>query len=316
MKNSLRLHQRYRRLEKRIIIFIAIITGILLLFPKQVLLIKQEYSASYVLLIYMALSVLFLILNRRRLIIAMFGATGVIALFLKVTLDSHVEFAPSNHTEQLDIQMVHLDQLSGDEKEMTSYIHALDGDLVFFHGLTPDWNDRLTSVVVDNNSQLFSLERIDLFGLGLLAHRNVTSIDTIEFEGIPVLRTNLLLNDFDELRIIQFLLPPGLTHNSKIIQKKFIDKLVSVHGNEKATLFVGDFNLTPWSDNLQYLKYKTNTKCSRVNKSRLNVIQENPFDYYPTAHILYNRKLQNTFFSEMEFNSSLCGVMASYQIKK
>ena len=316
MNERVKTRLKYLAVEKWLVYFIVTITILLLIFSDETLFIKKEVSAKYFLIFYAICSLIALGINGKKLIIVMFGATGVLALFLKITLDSQVYFPPSNHTEQLDIKLINLDQLNGSDEMVLNFVEALNADLILYHGYTPDWRSRLGNALSTNQNGTFvSLERIDLFGMSLISTIPIKSIDTLEFEDIPILRVSLNLNQYDEVQIFNFLLPPGLTQRFKEKQRSFIDQLAQVASDNYATLFIGNFNLTPWADNLQYLKSKVDAKCSRVNKSRLNVVQENPFDYNPTMHILYNRKFQNIFFDELDFNSSPVGVSASYQVK-
>jgi endonuclease/exonuclease/phosphatase (EEP) superfamily protein YafD len=246
----------------------------------------------------------------------MFGATGVMVLFMKLNLDTQVQFVASNYTDQLDIQLINLDFIKADSLEVSNFLKVLDGDVLIFQGYIPSWSPRLNKVLKRQYPHKIRLDRIDLFGQSIYSKRPLLYADTLTFQDIPVLRLGLRLNNFDDIRIYSFTLPPALTRTYEAQQQKFINDVLLAYNTARPSIFLGNFNLTPWSDNLQFLKYKTDTKCSRIHRAKLNLIQENPFDYYPTHHMMYNKLLQNTYFDEIQFNSDYIGIRGSYQVRK
>ncbi len=307
---------RFRRVEIAASVSIAILTCVILLFNKITLPTVYGMSAILFLTIYGIAALVFLIFNYRKLVVTTFACTGAIALFLKLNFDANQHFAFANNTEELVVQLVNLDLVSGSQEEQSTLFSGLDGDVVIFQGYTPKWRKLINEHVSKQLLYRWRFERIDIYGQYIVSRKAFRLTDTLQYEGIPVLRYDVRLNSKDRIRLISLILPPGLTDGVENQTMKLINRLMDAKNENDTSIILGNFNLTPWSDRLQALMYKTDTKNSRINKSKLNLFQENPFDYYPTLHLLYSKEIQNIHFTELEFNSKHIGISGSYQIKQ
>lgn len=312
-------HSKYWRMRKKETIWagvVFVLTLLIVLFSEYTLLADYRFSSNAFLIGYGVLSIVCLVFNFRRLVITTFGCTAIIALFLKLNLDANQKFALDNFTEKLTIQLINLDWLNVAPQEQKEIISSLDADVIVFQGYTPEWRQVIQRHVARDLEHRVYFDRIDLYGQCIVSRKGLIGVDTVVLEDIPVIRVGLQLNEKDRIKLLSFTMPPELTNEESNRQKRFVEKLTLAKNNWSPTLLLGNFNLTPWSDRLQFLKYKTKTKSSRINKSQLNLIQENPFDYDPSIHILYDRHLQNIFFDELDYNSKNLGVVGQYQIKK
>ena len=309
-------YARIKRAEKRGAWLMVLITLLIIVFAEDTILSSLHESAYYYLSGFVAISLVSLFFNYRTFVLTAFGCTGILALFLKLNLDANQSFALDNHTEELVVQLINLELISDEVDRQRQLFRSLDADVLIFQGYNPLWRSIINTYVDSTMMQRVPYNRIDLYGQLILSRKPITFADTIVQHDIPMINLAINLNDGDRLNMISFILPPPLTSRVETQQKAFINQLIFAKSTSTPTLIVGNFNLTPWSDKLQLMKYKTNTKSSRVNKSKLNLIQENPFDYNPSMHMLYNRRVQNTFFDELEYNSVHIGVTGSYQIKK
>ena len=257
----------------------------------------------------------FLLMDHRRLMFLSLLCCGVLCVFLKNRSNSDLRLAEDSSQPSISVAQINLVNIAEDYEGLIESIKQDSVDLICFQEVTPDW----ASFIQDELNEVYpfanSLVRIDPFGQLILSKYPLSAIDTFYHEGIPVLSSLIDLGYNIHLQLISLHPKPIVSDESNSRFEQHLDQISKKVLESKIPLItIGDFNIVPWSDEIQKFKYLSNLNdCRRefVPASPLN-----PFNFHkiPVEHIFYNDRLECVSFNNLRSaQRDYLGIKGKYQ---
>lgn len=276
---------------------------------------KISDYANQIMIFYLLVSMFFLTINQKRLMIFSIVCTGLLAFFLKETTNARIRYAAPNLEEKFQLALINLSSIDSDLKKVFQYISKKNYDIVIFQEYTPEWQGAISGQIEPNFSYKIALPRIDVFGLKILSQYPIITADTLYYEDIPLLKIQLLKNNarFD---VFTAYFPPHLDTKSKEIALGELNLINSkVEALQVPLIVAGVFNMVSWSPEIQDFKESCGLTESRsgyipsMNKGGGGIFGK------PVTHIFYNQLLECTGFNVSRADNDEYGVEARFQLK-
>jgi len=290
---------------------LIVFTTLVIMFPPNMSFLKKgsEY-AVFIMLGFLFLGMLFMILDKKKLMALSLVCVAVLCLFLKNSSNDNLIFPARNNSPILSMAHINLSYIDQEGyEELLDIIDELDPEIISFQEMTPDWNYILKENLSRQYISKHSLVRMDTYGMAIYSKKMFTNVDTFMYQNIPNIRLELNLEDQPLHLCSSYLLPPL----NKSSREKMLNHLALISNkvNEisEPIFAIGDYNLVPWSPEIRDFRVKTNLGLSRrnIDVSRF----QKPYD-----HIMYSNHLECIDFKELE-NESLThiGIYGKYQLK-
>lgn len=276
---------------------------------------KISDYANQIMIFYLLVSMFFLTINQKRLMVFSMLCTGLLAFFLKETTNARIRYATPNLEEKFQLALINLSSIDSDPRKVFQYISKKNYDIVIFQEYTPDWQGAISTFIEPNFSYKIALPRIDVFGLKVLSQYPIISADTLYYEDIPLLKLQLLKNN-SRFDVITAYFPPPLDATSREIASAELHLINSKIESLQVPLVVaGVFNMVPWSPEIQEFKQTGDLIESRsgyipsMDKGSGGIFGK------PVTHIFYNQLLECTGFNISRADNDEYGVEARFQLK-
>jgi len=316
MYNSIK-HFFQKKIVENILLFFLLLGVMITVFAPNLPLLEQSADlANQTMIVYLALSIFFLVIGQQRLMIIGMICTGLFAFFLKETTNARIKYAPLNLEEKLKVALINLSAIDSDPEKVIRYISKKSYDVMIFQEYTPNWEGAINEQIFPTYTHKISLPRIDVYGLNVFSQYPIVDSDTFYYEEIPILKLQLLKNNarFD---IVTSYFPPPINAASKTTDQGELDLIASRIRDLKAPLIVaGVFNMVPWSQEIQDFKESAGLIDSRsgyipsMDKSSGGIFGK------PVTHIFYNELLECTNFNVSRADNDEYGVEAFFQIRE
>ncbi|WP_235297703.1 endonuclease/exonuclease/phosphatase family protein [Portibacter marinus] len=272
-----------------------------------------QFSVDFtvqLMLAYLFLGLLFLTIDKRRLLFTSFICCGMLCLFLKQSSYDRLAFPAVTQQEKVTIAHFNTSSAIGGYESVLSAVLASDADIISFQEVTPDWDAFLT----ENLSTIYPYNvrnvRIDPYGMEIFSKLPIKSYDTFHYQEIPHQLVNIDIADGEQVNIISaHVLPPlgqRLNERARKHLNTIAEKILSI---EAPSIVLGDFNLVYWSNEIISFRQKADLENSRrdISKNLLDV----PYD-----HIFFSKRLECTGFGDITDTSSThLGIIGTYQLK-
>lgn len=289
---------------------LIVLTTIVVMFPPNMSFLKQgaEY-AVFIMLGFLLLGMLFMVLDRKKLMMVSLCCTAILCLFLKSSSNNNLIFPARNNSPIISIAHVNLSYIDQGYEDLLKLIEKLDPEIISFQEMTPDWDFVLKSNLSQKYQSKYALVRMDTYGMAIYSKKMFSNVDTIMYQNIPNIKSEFDMGGYPLVILSSYLLPPlnrSATENMENHLALISEKVQEI----KSPLFaIGDYNLVPWSNEIREFREATNLGFSRrsiaVSKYRI-----------PHDHIMYSNHLECIDFQELEDEKlNHIGIYGTYQFK-
>ena len=290
-------------------VLIALTTLVVMFPPNMSFLKKGSEYAVFIMLGFLFLGMLFMMLDKKKLMTLSLSCVAILCLFLKNSSNANLIFPARNNSPILSMAHINLSYIDKGYDELLEIIDELDPEIISFQEMTPDWNIILKEKLSKKYISKYSLVRMDTYGMAIYSKKMFTNVDTFMYQNIPNIKSEFML-DGQSLHICSSYLLPPLNKSSRDNMLNHL-ALISKKVNEIAdpVFAIGDYNLVPWSPEIRDFRVKTNLGLSRrnIDVSRF----QKPYD-----HIMYSSHLECIDFKELEDEAlNHIGIYGKYQLK-
>lgn len=268
----------------------------------------SEFSA-HIMLGILAVSILAMLLEKKKIMFAGLACAAALALWLKNASNDHLKLPIINEELQLRVAHINLSNVDDSIDDVLNILEVEQVDVVSFQELTPDWTNTLAVELGTKFPYAYTNVRIDPFGKAIYSRYPYSSADTLLSGGIPSLSVNVDVGD-EVFHIISTYLTPALD-NSSLEKAAAQLKRVSDEVNQVQdhVIALGEYNMVYWTQEIRNFRSSTNLKNSRRDIAQGNL--RVPYD-----HIFFSDDLECTEFKEMiGTTQNYLGIIGAYQIK-
>lgn len=268
----------------------------------------SEYTV-HIMFVMLGLGLLFLILDRPKMLFISFLCTGILALFLKEASNTALRYPDANVLTHINIAHFNLSNLSHDMNEVLHIIETKDPDIITFQEYTPEWKNILSKNI--KNKFEFSRKevRIDPFGMAVYSKYPLKNASIINYKKIPNLQFGIDLNDHELDILLSYVLPPVLDQKNQTTEDHLTFLGDAIQRSNKPTIVLGDFNMVYWSNEITKFRgrYKLNNSRKQSNSFGLSI----PYD-----HMFFTNELECTSIEDLaNFQGEHIGIYGVFQHK-
>jgi hypothetical protein len=299
--------------ETGIIVSMLGVVWLILFTPDRPSLKDLTTHAFEAVLIFLGSAMLFMVLNRPRIMFSCLALCAVLCLFLKAKSNSGIQTFFNTSEQEFSICQVVINYGADEFESLSNRLVESEADILNIQELTPEWSLILKKALQEQYPYQVEIKRIDPYGMmvfsryPILDHEVLMYSDTSRAYQIPLLKLKMNIKD----DTIQFFGCHVLPRMNKLDFDKvqfFLDSVALWAVKEDlTTLIAGDFNLTPWDFTLQ--KFITDT--------RLNLSQREPHLFVqPFEHILHSSSIICNKLKEVQTTTgSHLGIQGFYTFK-
>ncbi|MDX1476707.1 MAG: endonuclease/exonuclease/phosphatase family protein [Saprospiraceae bacterium] len=295
-----------------------IAVALLCMFTPDLFILKRGANFTVqIMLMYMVLGMLFLVVNRSRLMFIALGACGCLCLYLKGVSDQRIKFPSENANPQISVAHINL-SLSEDYAETMRTIWSADVDVISFQEYTPDWHDYLLNELSDRYPFKSCHTRIDPYGMAMFSKYPIDHVDTFHFGDVPNLHAQVSVDESTGIHLISaHTAAPVNSEAYATIRAHFREISNYLRQLEGPVITLGDFNLPSWSSEIKEFK-----SYAGLNDSRRDIVPASlqgtiSLLKIPIDHILYSDEIECTAFRVLASqDASHLGIFGKYQMKQ
>lgn len=292
--------------------------ALLCVFTPDLFFLKQGANFTVqIMLMYLVAGLLFLLLDKSRLMFVALAACVALCLYLKSVSDQRIKFPSENANTQISVANVNL-SLSEDYAETMRTIWGADVDVVSFQEYTPDWHEYLTYELTERYPHRVTNTRIDPYGMAMFSKYPIDEINTFNFEDVPNLHTAVTVNEATQIHLIS-------AHTTAPVNAEAYNRIrahlkeISNYVNNLAgpVITLGDFNIPSWSSEVQEFKSFAGLIDSRRDVIPASIQGTISLLKIPIDHIFYSADIECTAFGVITGqNSAHVGILGRYQMKQ
>lgn len=271
-----------------------------------------------IMFVFLLMGLLFLTLRQKNLMMVSFLSCAALCLALRDSFDEQTTsaFYPKlNDNRTVEIAHFNVAAFNEEYEDLLKVIKDSDADIISIQEVTPDWNYFLKTGLETTYPHSHTVVRIDFHGLAVYSKHPFARIDTFHYQEIPNLVGSFQIDStYGEIFFICSHTEPPV--NTAAYEKidGHLDKISAVaNGLKGPVLTIGDYNLVPWSPELQAFRLKANLSNSRRNFSASN--SSLPFLSVPIDHIFYSNDFQCVSFDMVTNEQANVGIKGTYQFK-
>ncbi len=295
---------------KAVVAILIVCSAFFCVLPTDISLIRSGANYTvHIMFANLALGLLFLIFNEKKLLFTSFFACAVLCLFLKSSSNDVLKLP--NKTIQATLNVAQLNIASTHEHiyETIQSIKNTDVDILSIQEVNPD----MAILLKEELSQIYPHRAIvhskkDFLGIGIFSKLPFLSIDTFYVnyvDDIPNLKVDVICADQRTSVVSSFVYPELSSADDSKIVAQFEAMTSYVSELPNPVISIGDFNQLQFSNYLKELKRET-----LLNDSRRFQFFDNPTD-----HIFYSSHFDCVEFQTISnrFTNHL-GIKGSYQL--
>lgn len=289
---------------------LIVLTTLLVMFPPNMSFLKKgaEY-AVFIMLGFLLLGMLFMVLDKKKLMMVSLICTGILCLFLKSSSNNNMIFPARNNSPNVSIAHINLSYVDQGYEGLLKLLDKLEPEIISFQEMTPDWDFILKSNLSRRYQNKYALVRMDTYGMAIYSKKNFTNVDTFMYRDIPNIKSHFDMGGNPLVILSSYLLPPLDRSSTENMQNQLSLISKNVQEIEAPHFAIGDYNLVPWSNEVREFRDATKLGFSRrsiaVSKYRI-----------PHDHIMYSKHLECIEFQELEDEKlNHIGIYGVYQLK-
>ena len=304
----------------RWILKMLMLVGVLVIvLPKRYLFASATADyANQILFLYFLLAFVFLIFRQPRMMFFAFAGAGVLSLFLKYSSNPEISAPPV----EKDFPVVNIAQFNLSNMESVDralgIIDSCEADVISLQEVTPLWDSLLRMTLKENYPFQFIHVDMGIDGMAVFSKFPLKSVDTLRYHQTVSIMGRIDMDTLgNQLCFIGFHPKPPL---NQLLRNQLVEQLDWIAGicdTVRCPLVTfGDYNLTPWSDEIQNFRRKAVLNDSRRGSLLGIPTNKESFFFVPSEHIFYSNQLNCTGLQEIKNkNSMYLGVVAGFQRK-
>jgi len=302
------------------VIFALLVAGALLVIftPNNIFFKRGATFAVQIMFFYLAVSFIFLIARRQRLMLTSLACCAALNVFLKGSIDSAATVLTTPGSEK--VKLAHFNVANSSPEDLENTIESIlstDADLISLQEITPEWDFVLHQALSTKYPHNFRQVRIDFHGISVYSRHEFVTIDTFLFGDIPNVLGCIKIDSTEQM--VHFVSshtePPINTASFKKLKGHFdciADRLKKLNGPVVA---MGDYNAVSWLSEVKYFREKVGLVDSRdflsASPSSSLSLMSMPID-----HIFFSEHMECVNFESVwNNNSERLGIVGNYQFK-
>jgi hypothetical protein len=300
------------------IILVGLVVSVCI-FPPQLVFAKKisDYTV-HIMIGLLGMGMVFLLLERTRLMFASFAYCGILCLFLKGNVNQNLQLATSTGTPSITVGHFNLGNTGAGYQELIDEIISANLDIIAVNEFTPNWEFILGQALSDSHPYQAKLVRIDPLGLGFFSKRPIQQIDTLEFYGDhPHLSIRMQMGLRSDVQLVTSYFMPPLTRKTYGDYRVELSKMGQTLSDIPLPLVVtGDYNLSDWSNELREFKFLSGLISSRRDVTPKSSRGVKTWMNFPLDHIFFNDALECTAFETVtDTLGNHLGIKGTYQLR-
>lgn len=268
----------------------------------------SEYSVHFMLLMLTSV-IVFMLMQRQRIMFAALICTGAMALWLKNASNADLKLPIVN--EEVNIKVAHVNLANIDERilELKDMLINEDVDVISMQELTPDWTATIRQHLGGIYPHTYNNVRIDPYGIAVFSRLPILLRDTLLTDNVPSLSVGVRQGQ-DTFFLISSYLTPALDNQSLKKASAQLERIAAkVDSISEHVIALGEYNMVYWSKEIRDFIRDTGLKNSRRDISQGNL--RVPYD-----HIFYSKDMECTEFKELiTADQKYLGIVGFYQLK-
>jgi len=294
---------------------------ILCIIPIDIMMIKSFANFSVqIMFLFLLMGLLFLMLRQKNLMMVSFLSCAALCLVLRNSFDERTAsafFPKLNDNGTLEIAHFNVSTFNDEYGDLLKVISECDADLVSIQEVTPDWNYFLKSGLAKTYPYSKTVVRIDFHGLAVYSKFPFVRMDTFHYQNIPNIVGSVQIDStHGEIFFICSHTEPPVNRPAYTKIDGHLDKIAAVaNGLKGPVVTIGDYNVVPWSPELQAFRLKAHLSNSRRSFTASNSNSSMPFLSVPIDHIFYSNDLQCVSFDMVTNEQANVGIKGTYQFK-
>lgn len=309
-----------KKLIQYAIMAIMCISTLVCIFPPNFLFFKWITNFAFHLMLFHFFSgILFLTIRQPKLTFVAFGASAILCLFLKQA--SNTDFSPPTPTNAPSIKIAHFNLSNSSESptETINIIKNTQADLISLQEITPFWDSLLRQQLQPYYPFHYITHDVNIFGLAIYAKQEFQSIDTFSYHNIPNIIGSLTIDDSPtDIHFISTLTRPPASYKDYTLLKKHLHKVSEQCNNiNEPLLAFGDYNVVPWSNEIQEFRHKAHLLDSRRGFMPTYPNGALHFFWAPLDHIFFSSHFKCLNFGTISGETSQhLGIQGVFQINE
>ena len=289
---------------------------ILCVFPPQFILFRwgSRFAVQFM-FSYLVAGLVFLLLKERRLTMTAFICCAALALYLRSSIGSEDTFryAFAKPTDEKQLNVLYLNTSSTNEtpEQTAKKILSTHPDLIAVTELTPDWEMELSAQLATAYPYKQTYRNIDFYGIGVYSRYPLVGVDTFETNHVPNIIGRVQLDkQHPEVWFIGTHTPPPLNIDAYEAIRRQLEQVSDniTRLNDVPLITFGDYNLVPWSFEMQRFRTRAHLSYSRRYFS--------PGEATPMDYIFYSRHFNCLSFENVRDSSETrIAILGRYQFK-
>jgi len=254
------------------------------------------------------LSFIFLVFEKKSLMIIAMLSAALIAFFLKTASNNNLILPLENNSVKTEIVLFNLDNCDPNDTDLIGIINELDVDIIALQEYSQEWDKILNNALIKEYPYAHKLKRDDSFGFAIFTRKKIFKIDNFYYNEIPNLKI-AVDNGNGKLTIISSYLPLDYRGENQRVEEHISKLTEEIKSSRYPVLVLGDFNKMYWSNEL--LNFM---KLAELENSRRSISIEN---LNPDDHIFYTKRLECINFQEIKNKRNKhLGIRGIYQLKQ
>ena len=282
------------------------------MFPPEVTYFR--WAAKYavqIMLLYFALSLVFLVLRQHKLMFVGFICCATLCLYLRRSMGSddvsRIAFAAETKEVKLSIAHFNTSATDGDIEKNIKAVLRTKPDIISIQELTPEWDEALRTLLAPRYPYFRSFRQIDYSGLALYSRYPFARIDTFQIDHVPNIVSSIRIDSMHPDVFLAATHTPPPTSGYTIIRQHLERIAQQISPINEPMLTFGDYNVVPWSSEIQAFRSKTGMSDGRRYFA--------PNSPTPTDFIFFSRHFNCLSFDPMTVDGEVIGCTGRYQFK-
>jgi hypothetical protein len=296
--------------------FFIISTILFLLSPDYFFFKKSLEFANYILVIFILCGLIFLIIDSGRLVITTFLCAGALAMFLKSNSASARPEKNVPSADAIAIAVIDLSKVTVDKVLFAEYLDSLRYGIYLFNNVDSSWSANLDRRIPYYYESYKTTGILDLPIISLYSRLPFKRVETLFSYNVPAIQAIMEVpKNGRHIMFVGLDLPSPESGEDYTILDEVLTMLSSQLDKDLPVVCAGDYNLVPWSKEIQNFKLQSKMQGTVHKINPLPIFKTMDKSYRPTNHILHANEMICLEFGDLVFDEKLIGVQGKYQLK-
>lgn len=274
--------------------------------------------AEQVTLGYLALGLVFFVIDNSRLMFVCFGCSAALSFFLSEKTNNRIKEHKPTDMPFVKVAHFNVNSSEGQAQDFLQSILQRGADVISIEEVTPGWDSVLIQTLGKTYLHYTCLPALNN-GIALFSRFPFAQADTFYYHEMPNLSVLIRPEGFDrKVRVIASLVRPPLSGTAFENMKAHFER-ISFFANKLETpvITVGDYNSVSWSQEILEFRKATHLSDTRRGIKPSEPDGKFPLFNVPVEHIFYSTDFFDCIGFENISNahSDHLGIEATLQVK-